>query len=118
MFGNMPLTQDYSLIVAGVSIVAIITGLVKVAREIGLPSKFAPILSVVLGVILGVTTSLYAANSIFIGIIGGIATGLAASGLYDLGKITTQGSPVGVHIFNQHTDSHNNLASEHDKMQN
>ena len=74
--------------IGGVSIIAIITGLVKVAREVGLPSKFAPALAVGLGIALGVSAAMYSSSAVYIGAIGGIAAGLSASGLYDLGKIT------------------------------
>lgn len=76
-------------LVGGISIIAIITGLVKVAREVGLPSKFAPALAVLLGMVLGVSAALYAASAVYIGLLGGIAAGLSASGLYDLGKSST-----------------------------
>ena len=77
-----------ALAVGGISIVALIIGLVKVAREMGMPSKFAPALAVLLGVIFGVTAAMYASSEVYVGIIGGIAAGLGASGLYDLGKIS------------------------------
>lgn len=76
-----------TLAVGGVSIVALIIGLVKVARETGLPSKYAPALSILLGVTFGVSAALYASSAVYVGVIGGIAAGLGASGLYDLGKI-------------------------------
>jgi len=83
--------MDISTIaVGGISIVALIIGLVKVAREMGMPSKFAPTLAVLLGVIFGVSAALYSASAVYVGIIGGIAAGLGASGLYDLGKISTK----------------------------
>ena len=77
-----------ALAVGGISIVALIIGLVKVAREVGMQSKFAPALAVLLGVIFGVTAAMYASSEVYVGIIGGIAAGLGASGLYDLGKIS------------------------------
>ena len=83
--------MDISTIaVGGISIVALIIGLVKVAREMGMPSKFAPALAVLLGVIFGVSAAMYSASAVYVGIIGGIAAGLGASGLYDLGKISTK----------------------------
>lgn len=75
--------------VGGISIIALITGLVKVARELGLPSKYAPALAIVMGVIFGVSASLYASSAVYTGALGGIAAGLLSSGLYDLGKINS-----------------------------
>lgn len=76
-----------TLAVGGISAVALIIGLVKVAREMGMKSKYAPALAVLLGIIFGVSAALYSASAVYVGIIGGIAAGLGASGLYDLGKI-------------------------------
>ena len=75
-------------LVGGISIIALITGLVKIAREVGLPSKYAPALAVGLGIALGVSAALYSANAVYLGLLGGIAAGLSASGLYDLGKVS------------------------------
>jgi len=72
--------------IAGIGVVALIIGLVKAAREAGLPSKFAPLLSIVIGIIIGVTAALYASSAVYIGILGGIAAGLMSCGLYDVGK--------------------------------
>lgn len=74
--------------IGGISVVAIIMGLVKVAREAGLASKYAPILSVALGVIIGVSAALYSSSAVYMGALGGIAVGLLSCGLYDVGKKT------------------------------
>lgn len=63
-------------------LVAVITGLVQVAKKTGLNSRFAPILSVVLGI--GLTY-------LFVGhdtttLLNGIIASLTASGLYSGGK--------------------------------
>lgn len=65
-------------------IVAVVTGLVQVAKAAGLPSKFAPILSIVLGLCGG----MYAANDIKEIIFIGLAIGLASSGFFDIAKIS------------------------------
>jgi len=75
--------------VGGVSIVGIITGLVRVAREAGLPSKYASALSVFLGIVIGVSAATYASSALYIGALGGIAAGLLSCGLYDIGKVGT-----------------------------
>lgn len=72
--------------IAGISVVAVITGLVKAAREAGLPSKFAPLVSVGIGLTIGVTAALYVSSTIYIGAFAGVATGLMSCGLYDIGK--------------------------------
>jgi hypothetical protein len=72
--------------IGGISAIAVIVGLVKVAREAGLPSKYAPALSVGIGAAIGVSAAFYASSAVYLGLIGGIAAGLMASGLYDLGK--------------------------------
>lgn len=80
--------------VGGISIIAIITGLVRVAREVGLPSKYASALAIGLGVVLGTTASVYASSAVYIGTLGGIAAGLLSCGLYDIGKVSTTTTTV------------------------
>lgn len=77
-----------TLMIAGgsISAIALIQGLVKVAREAGLPSKYAPALSVLLGGVIGITAALFASSAVYLGLVGGVAAGLASCGLYDLGK--------------------------------
>ncbi|MEA4924943.1 MAG: hypothetical protein VB084_06465 [Syntrophomonadaceae bacterium] len=74
--------------VGGLSTIAVITGLVKVARAAGLPSKYAPALSVTLGAIIGISAAVFSDSAVYLGGMGGIAAGLFASGIYDLGKTT------------------------------
>lgn len=76
-----------TLTIGGISVIALIIGLVKVAREAGLPSKYAPVASVGLGIFFGVSAALYASSAVYLGAIGGIAAGLLSCGLYDIGKI-------------------------------
>ena len=72
-----------------VALVPIITGLVQVAKEVGLPRRFASLFAVVLGAVAGV---LYLfPDNLWKGIFVGITFGLAASGLYSGGKYTAQG---------------------------
>lgn len=63
-----------------VALVPITTALVQVVKKIGLPDKFAPILSVVFG--LGLSY-LINGGAIFTWVLGGVLVGLSASGLYD-----------------------------------
>ena len=74
-------------IVYDVALIPATMGLVDVAKRAGLPSKNAPILSLVIGIILGVSTNL---DNLQKGMITGIAIGLSASGLYSGTKALTQ----------------------------
>ena len=71
-----------------VTLVPIITGLVQVAKEVGLPSRYASLFAVILGAVAGVTYLF--AGELWKGIFVGITFGLAASGLYSGGKNTAQ----------------------------
>ena len=68
----------------GIAIIPIITMLVDVIKKAGLKAKFAPITSVILGVVFGL---IFENNGdIKNGIITGIIMGMSASGLYSGGK--------------------------------
>ena len=66
-----------------VIIVAVVTGLVEVAKKVGLPSKYAPLLAIVFGLGGGI----YAATEVKEIVFYGLIIGLAASGLFDLAKL-------------------------------
>lgn len=74
-------------VIYDVALIPATMGLVDVAKRAGLPSKYAPILSLGIGVALGVATSL---DNLQKGIITGIAIGLSASGLYSGTKALTK----------------------------
>ena len=80
-----------TLMIAGgsISAIALIQGLVRAAREAGLPSKYASLLSAGLGGAIGITAALFAGSAGYIGLVGGVAAGLMACGLYDVGKKST-----------------------------
>lgn len=68
----------------GIAIIPIITILVDVIKRAGLPKNFAPLASIVLGVIFGL---IFENNGdIKNGIITGLIMGMSASGLYSGGK--------------------------------
>lgn len=70
-----------------VAIVPVILGLVQVAKQVGLPSKFAPLVSIALGVgLVALTGASWQAD-----IVQGIIAGLAASGLWSGSKSTFEG---------------------------
>ena len=74
-------------VIYDVALIPATMGLVEVAKQAGLPSKYAPILSLGIGVALGIATSL---DNLQKGIITGIAIGLSASGLYSGTKALTK----------------------------
>jgi len=67
-------------------IVAVIIGLIQAIKAIGLPSQFAPIISIMLGVI----ASYFVGEPGAIGVVvfNGVMYGLMASGLYSGVKAT------------------------------
>jgi len=72
-----------------VAIIPLILGIVELLKQVGLPSKFAALVSVILGIVIGVV---YASpEDIKKGILVGLALGLAASGLYSGTKSTVEG---------------------------
>ncbi len=72
-----------------VAIIPFITGVTELAKNIGLPSKFAGLFSFGLGVAIGV--AYVAPEDPKKGILVGAAMGLAASGLYSGTKNTVEG---------------------------
>ena len=73
----------------GVPAITIVMALVKVARETGLPSKYAPITSIGFGVLSGIGIALQNGSSIVAGAVVGVMIGVSASGIYDVAKKTT-----------------------------
>lgn len=72
-----------------VAIIPFIVGVVELLKEIGLPSKFAAIVSAVIGIIIGIVY--LSPDDIKRGVLVGLALGLAASGLYSGTKSTVDG---------------------------
>ncbi len=65
---------------AGIAFIPIVIGIVEVLKRVGLKDKFAPVASIILGVVLGI---LYGSDGdIKKGVLQGIYFGLSASGLY------------------------------------
>lgn len=73
-------------LIYGIPAVALVIGLVKVFREIGLPSKFAPIASVSIGIVIGLSIASETGQPYSAGAAIGIAIGLSSCGMYDVGK--------------------------------
>ena len=72
-----------------VVLIPLIVGITELCKRAGLPSKFAALLSLILGVVVGV---IYVApGDILKGILLGASIGLGASGLYSGTKNTIEG---------------------------
>jgi hypothetical protein len=69
-------------------IIAILVGLSQVGKQLGLPTKYVPLMNLILGVIAGMTT--VEAPTLQEKVIFGIMAGLSASGLYDQSKLFTK----------------------------
>ncbi|MFO7294436.1 MAG: hypothetical protein C0P72_000275 [Clostridia bacterium] len=72
-----------------VAIIPLIVGIVELLKQVGLPSKFAALVSVILGIVIGIVY--LSPDDIKKGILVGLALGLAASGLYSGTKSTAEG---------------------------
>lgn len=66
-------------------IIAVIIGLGQILKQVGVPNKFLPVISLVLGIIGGVFFG--GAETMEGNIMTGLMIGLSASGLYDQTKI-------------------------------
>lgn len=76
--------MDFGFTITLAALVAVVTGVTQAAKKAGLPSKYAPLCSLVFGVItlLGVTLFEVTVSNVIIG----LAVGLMASGLYSGSK--------------------------------
>ena len=72
-----------------VAIIPLIVGIVELAKKLGLPDKFAAVLSAILGVVIGLVY--VAPENPPKAILVGLSMGLAASGLYSGVKNTVEG---------------------------
>ena len=72
-----------------VAIIPLIIGVTELVKKLGLPNKFAALLSAVLGVLIGLVY--VAPENPLEGILVGLSMGLAASGLYSGTKNTVEG---------------------------
>lgn len=71
-----------------VALIPLITGLIQVAKLLGLPSKYSPLIGLVLGVLSGI---FYVhPQDIAGGVLVGLMLGLGASGLYSGTKNTKE----------------------------
>ena len=70
----------------GLPAVLIVMALVELVKRLGLESRWAGLLAVVLGALGGAAAHLYADSPLAAAIVQGIVVGLAAAGLYSTGK--------------------------------
>ena len=75
-----------------VAVIPLIVGIVELFKQIGLPSNFSAVVSLILGVVIGIVY--ISPNDIKKGILMGLALGVAASGLYSGTKSTVEGIKV------------------------
>ena len=71
-----------------IAIVPLIVGLVELVKKLGLPSKFCPVVSVILGVIIGLVY--ISPDDVAKGVLVGASLGLSAVGLYSGTKNTKE----------------------------
>lgn len=70
----------------GVSAVLVIIGLVQLAKALGLPTRFAGVAAVILGVLASLGYTYYAEAPWLQAVVIGLAIGLSAAGLYSGAK--------------------------------
>lgn len=73
-------------LIYGVPALALVIGLVKLFREVGLPSKYAPLVSLGIGILVGIGVAVTNDQTVLYGVVLGICFGLSSSGIYDIGK--------------------------------
>lgn len=71
------------------ALVAVITGLVELAKQSGFPKRFTPVLALALGIAAGVFY--VSPGDLAAGILSGVVMGLAAVGLYSGPKNIREG---------------------------
>jgi hypothetical protein len=67
-------------------LIAIVVGVTQSAKAIGLPTRYAPLVSLAVAILATIGLSLFEATTTVI--LTGIMVGLSACGLYDLGTKT------------------------------
>jgi hypothetical protein len=78
-----------SYVLYGVPVVGLVMALVKIAREMGLPTKFAPALAILLGALGGVGIAYSGSTPILSGVVAGLVIGASASGFYDAAGLSS-----------------------------
>lgn len=81
--------MDYQIY--GIALMPVIIALVALAKELGLPEKFSPILSIALGII---AILVFSNEEWRVAVFQGVICGLAASGLYSGSKSFVEAAQV------------------------
>jgi hypothetical protein len=111
---------------SAVAIVPIIVALVQVAKMVGLPNKYAPLVSIGAGVLIGFLFG-HEGNDMSQTILSGVIYGLSASGLYSGIKTTAHAqngdqstNPLSANLLKAETDENGNkvMFVETDKEKN
>lgn len=71
-----------------------VLALVTLAKDLGVPSKVAPALAVVLGIGLSVADYSFGGTGVYAAVTSGLTLGLGAAGLYDAAKIVKPEIPA------------------------
>lgn len=71
--------------------IPVVVGVVQVIKSTGLPDRWAPLTSLVLGLGVGIL----AGGTPLVMVLGGLVIGLSASGMYSGAKATFAKQPVG-----------------------
>jgi len=80
--------MDFSTFeISGIFIIPLLNGIAEVLKKLGVPTKYIPIINVIIGVAIGV---FFNWGNLLYGILSGITIGLTASGLYDTVKYAKQ----------------------------
>jgi len=77
-------------LIYGVPAITLVIGLVKLFQQIGLSSKYAPLASLVIGILAGIGVAVTNGGTILYGVVLGIVFSLSACGIYDVGKKNTE----------------------------
>ena len=75
----------------GLPAVLIVMAVVELIKRLGLESRWAGALAVVLGALGGAAAHLYADSPLAVAIVQGVVVGLAAAGLWSTGKHVARG---------------------------
>ena len=78
-------------IIEGVSAIAIIIALVEIAKRLGMRPRYAPLLSLALGILASFGYNYYAETTWYTALITGLVLGLSAIGAYSGIKNTIEG---------------------------
>lgn len=85
--------MDETILIAGVPIAVIVTALVELAKRLGVPSKWAPVVSIGFGVLIAVmavaTDTWPTIRPWWEAVVAGVLIGLTASGIYSGYKTVT-----------------------------